>query len=162
MKSREILKAWQHVLNITESLFWNKFLRKLFLRERMKIMVFILNNCPYPQNEVESKGQEVKRSQRGSITGWKLLVFILLTINRSNEGYTSWDQIFPSAICRRQENSEFQNVVSDFSSINQKQLKRQEPRRTVFLHMYLFLDKCVCLKVWTPWKWAPCKCMVVY
>lgn len=47
----------------------------------------------------------------------------------------------------RQEDSEFQNVVSDFSSVNQKQLKRQEPWRTVFLHMYLFLDKCVCLKV---------------
>lgn len=47
----------------------------------------------------------------------------------------------------RQEGSEFQNVVSDLSSVNQKPLKRQEPWRTVFLHMYLFLDKCVCLKV---------------
>lgn len=47
----------------------------------------------------------------------------------------------------RQEDSEFQNSVSDLSSVNQKQLKRQEPWRTVFLHMYLFSDKCVCLKV---------------
>ena len=58
----------------------------------------------------------------------------------------------------RQEDSEFQDVVSDFSSVNQEQLKRWKPWRTVFLHMYLFLDKCVCLKVWTLWKCAPWKC----
>ena len=80
------------VLQIT--LFWNKFLRKLFWESENDDC--FQNDFMYPQNEVETVGMS-PRENKETITVWKpkgLFLWLFCPFNRSYEWLTIWDTYF--------------------------------------------------------------------
>lgn len=121
-----------------------------FLRGRIKVIVLIQNNCKCFQNEVQINGQEVEGSQEGIHYKVKAVSPLFVTLscpfNRSDM----------SKICHLGPNISFSRIKTRRLRISEYcmwvlicQPKAAEKARALencFLHMYLFLDKCVCLK----------------